>query len=217
MDTNYWNNFYTCSNQDMDMCRPSPFAQYVLPHLTTGGKLLELGCGNGRDCTFFANQGIHVTALDMSEIAVSSLQNREVISGSLQVFCDDFVCSVKLVDGEYDYVYSRFTLHSINEEQENQLLQNVFVSLKEGGKFFIEVRSILDDIYGLGEQVGRNSYIYNDHFRRFIVLDELIQKMLEVGYVITLAEEKRGFAPFKNEDPIVIRVIAEKNVEQTNP
>lgn len=36
-------------------------------------KILELGCGQGRDCLFFASKNFEVTALDCSQTAINSL------------------------------------------------------------------------------------------------------------------------------------------------
>ena len=84
-------------------------------------------------------------------------------------------------------------------------------SLKKQGKFFIEVRSINDDIYGLGEKISENTYKYEGHFRRFIIKKELEDKLKQVGFYIEYSEEKRGFAPFGESDPPIIRIIAYKS------
>jgi SAM-dependent methyltransferase len=39
-------------------------------------KMMELGCGQGRDSLFFASEGIDVTALDFSSIALEGLIKR---------------------------------------------------------------------------------------------------------------------------------------------
>ena len=96
-------------------------------------------------------------------------------------------------------------------EQQQELLDNVFGSLKKGGLFFIEVRSVNDDIFGKGNEIARNTYIYDGHFRRFIVLDDLIQELKEAGFSIVRSEEKIGFAPYKDTDPMIIRIIAQKD------
>ena len=54
---------------------------------------------------------------------------------------------------------------------------------------FIEARSVKDTIYGLGEQVGLNEYIYNEHYRRFIVLDELINSIEKRGFKIIFGKQ----------------------------
>ena len=37
-------------------------------------KLLELGCGQGRDTTFFASNGIDVVAIDCSRVAIEAFK-----------------------------------------------------------------------------------------------------------------------------------------------
>lgn len=67
-----------------------------------------------------------------------------------------------------------------------------------------------DELFGLGEQVARNSFIHDGHFRRFIVKEELELNLIESGFRLMYSEENRGFAPFKNSDPPIIRIIASK-------
>lgn len=205
-DTDYWNRFYQ-NTHDIDV--PSPFAVAIGEKLLPEKNLLELGCGNGRDSIYFNNLGLNVTAIDASDCAISMLQ-KKYQNGNLCFICDDFVCSPTIFAGQYDYCYSRFSIHAINEEQESEVLKNVYKVLKDGGKLFIEVRSVNDEIYGKGKKVGRNSYIYEGHFRRFIVKEELEEKMINAGFIIEYAEENKNFAPFGNTNPPIIRLIARK-------
>ena len=48
------------------------------------------------------------------------------------------------------------------------------------------------------------------HYRRFIILDEFIQRLVQVGFKVVEAIENIGFAKFGEEDPMVIRVKAIK-------
>jgi len=206
-DVGYWNMFYAGKPEIEE---PSNFAQSVLSAMEPGRNLIELGCGNGRDSIYFYKNGLHVTAIDASDQAIDSLQREYGRKQDIRFICDDFVCSAALQKEGYDYCYSRFTLHAITWEQEAAMLQNVYQTLRTGGKFFIEVRSVNDEIYGKGENVGKNCYIYNGHFRRFIVMDELVNSLEKKDFVILYAEENTGFAPFGDSDPPVIRVIAYK-------
>lgn len=205
-DTDYWNRFYQ-NTHDIDA--PSPFAVTIGEELLPEKNLLELGCGNGRDSIYFNNLGLNVTAIDASDFAINLLQ-KKYQNGNLCFICDDFVCSPTIFAGQYDYCYSRFTIHAINEEQESEVIKNVYKVLKDGGKFFIEVRSINDEIYGKGKKVGRNSFIYKGHFRRFVVKEELEEKMANAGFIIEYVEEKRDFAPFGDTNPPIIRLIGKK-------
>lgn len=205
-DTEYWNQFY---ESRPDINKPSLFAIFVAKFLKKGGNILELGCGNGRDSIYFQKKGMNVTAIDASDSAIRMLQEQNS-NGNICFICDDFVCSPAIFAGQYNYCYSRFSLHAINEEQENEVISNVYKVLKDGGKFFLEVRSVHDEIYGKGKEVGRNSYIYDGHFRRFVEKEELEKKLLSQGFLIEYSEESRGFAPYKDDDPLVIRMIVVK-------
>lgn len=208
-DTIYWNEIY---KQNSISLSPSLFAEFVLTKLKKGKKLLELGCGNGRDSLFFLNSGLKVTGIDASDVTIENLNDliSKEESRNAWFVCDDFVSSTFIKTMQFDYIYSRFTLHAINEEQETEILNNVYRALKNNGMLFIEVRSINDSLYGKGIQVGKNSYIYNNHYRRFIDRKELIDKIKSIGFEILYEAEQRGFAPTKDDDPPIIRVIAKK-------
>ena len=94
------------------------------------------------------------------------------------------------------------------------LLHTMYEALKPGGKFFIEVRSIHDPLYGKGRPVDRNAFFYDNHYRRFIVLGELTCALKQCGFRVEYSEESTGFAPYGNDDPPVIRVVAVKPDEE---
>lgn len=206
MDCRYWNDYY---NKFLAPKEPSQFAKNILTYLNKNKRLIELGCGNGRDSIYFANNGIKVTAIDQCEISIEYLRKCN-IKGSLKFYSDNFINSKLLKDNKYDYVYSRFTMHSISEEQQDETLINVFKALNNNGLLFIEARSIKDNIFGMGIEVERNAYIYNEHYRRFIIREEILNKLTEIGFKIIFVDENNGYAKYKNEDPIVIRIIAKK-------
>lgn len=205
-DTEYWNAYYS-SNPDIN--EPSLFAQEVGKNLVKSKTILELGCGNGRDSIYFSKLGLNVTAIDASDGVIRQLKQK-YDENNIYFICDDFVSSSAIFSGQYDYVYSRFSLHAINEEQETEVLHNVYKALKQGGKFFVEDRSVNDELYGQGKKVGKNSYIFDGHFRRFIEIDQLVEKMKNVGFEILSASEERGFAPLGDSDPLIIRIVARR-------
>ena len=56
-----------------------------------------------------------------------------------------------------------------------------------------------------------DAFFYDNHYRRFLVLDELTEALRQAGFRIEYAREQTGFAPYGNDDPPVIRVVAVKN------
>ncbi|MDD5999635.1 MAG: adenylyl-sulfate kinase [Lachnospiraceae bacterium] len=208
-DVEYWNQYY--KEELNEIKQSSDFAKFVLPYMERRKKVMDIGCGNGRDSLFFVANGMEVTGIDASETAIRKL-NQLHIENSLFV-CDDFVTCKALYQMQYDYFYSRWTLHAISERQEEALLKNISDSIKKGGLLFIEARSVGDELYGAGKQVARNAFVYNDHFRRFIVKDELINKLEGLGFEMLYAEEEKDFSKTSTSNPMLIRIIANKKNE----
>lgn len=216
-DERYWDRFYAeKENVGEALYEPSLFARFVLQKYMSAGKMVvDLGCGNGRDSVYFAQNGLHVTGIDASQTAIENNQKR--ISMDHCVFvCDDFVSVDSIYQIQYDYCYSRFTLHAIDEQQETQILIKAYDMLKEGGYLFIEARSVHDGKYGLGQEVEKNAYIHDDHYRRFIDMPELEQKLKDLGFVIAELEESDRFAPRQGENAVCIRAIAQKPLKESN-
>lgn len=210
-DESYWDAYYQnqFAKNGGKIEQPSLFARAMLEdYMEKGNALVELGCGNGRDSLYFAENGINVTGIDVSEVAIRELQHKN--TNHCIFICDDFVNAEAIYQIQYDYCYSRFTLHAINAEQETQILDKAYTMLKSNGFLFIEARSIRDEKFGKGQEVEKNAYIYDGHYRRFIDPMELKDKLEHIGFAIVEMEESDKFAPSKNEKTVCVRVIAQK-------
>ena len=122
--------------------------------------------------------------------------------------CSDFVTDDEIYSSHYDYIYSRFTIHAINDNQQEILFKNILKSLNTGGKIFIEARTIHDDLYGKGKHIAGNAYIYNNHYRRFIDPERLKSEMTAAGFEIISFAEQRGFSKTIDSDPVLLRLTA---------
>ncbi len=60
-------------------------------------KIMDIGCGNGRDSIYFSQNGLEVTGVDASEEAISYL-NQYNMKNSMFV-CDDFVTCKSIISG----------------------------------------------------------------------------------------------------------------------
>lgn len=212
-DEEYWDRYYASEAAKSDlMCKPSQFACDMLhKYMKCGKDLIELGCGNGRDSIYFAEKGLNVIGIDASQVVINKLQQKVTLNNCTFV-CDDFVSTEAIYQIQYDYCYSRFTLHAINEWQETRILLKVYEMLKEKGYLFIEARSINDEKYGLGEKVEKNAFLYEEHYRRFIEPKELISKLTNIGFSVIEAEESNQFAPKKGERTVCVRIVAQKGI-----
>jgi len=201
----YWDEYY---KKDAAPSFPSPFAGYVANKLRTKQNILEIGCGNGRDSKFFSSKGHHVTGLDRSGKAIElckSLYSNEPI----EFFFGEVTDITKINKKKYDLIYSRFVVHAMSINEELEMLKTSYQLLNNNGQFFIECRSINDPLSNTGEVLSHTERI-EGHYRRFIILEELKQRLIKVGFEIIEAIESNGLANLAEEDPVVIRVEAIK-------
>lgn len=241
MDLNYWNDYYKSHRHNAKNSLFSAFVceNYLKPHAHKSHiRLLELGCGNGRDSVYFAKSGIATTAIDQVGSEIDYL-NANFGSESCAFVCGDFsdLNALKSLQAPYDCVYSRFSLHSITYTQQTRLFSQIPHYLAFGGILAIETRGHKNALYQKGERVSgeEDAYIYQSHYRRFVALEDLLAdirtmsresnteskttqnqspstKLKPSTFEILYAQESRGFAPFTQgditEDDYFIRVIA---------
>lgn len=209
MDKKYWEAYYSKHRLASE---PSLFARFIVenykPEATS--KLIELGCGNGRDSIYFNSEGYDVLGIDQAESEINFLEDQFRKVDGLRFESGDFTDLG--ARATYDVVYSRFTLHSVTAEEQDRVINWAYDHLPSGGLFCIEVRGLKNELYKKGTKVSgeENAYIYEDHYRRFLNFTLLRQQLEQLGFSILLAEEEKGFSPFKNTNETFIRVVAKK-------
>lgn len=200
---NYWENYYLKNKNPIE---ESSFASFCLGFIDKNKKLIDLGCGNGRDSIFFAKNNIITTGVDYAEKEINFL-NTNYSNEKLSFIVNDFT---KLDNNiKYDYVYSRFTLHSINENGENELLRWIKNNLNKNGFFFLEVRSINDPMFLKGEKISSNENI-TTHYRRYIDFKIILEKIKDIGLKIIYKLESNNLSKNNDDNPVLIRIIAQK-------
>lgn len=212
-DKSYWENYYKNLNLPVE---PSFFAKYIRRKFAKKGcKIIELGCGNGRDAFYFATTGCNVIAYDqcVCEIARLNTTNK---NSSLFFKAEDFTKIKTPLSA--DLIYSRFTLHAINERSEDMLMKWLPTVLKTKGLFCVEARGLKNEICGLGKAVDKeeSAFIFNNHYRRFIDKEKLCQKLNDIGFKILFCAERKGYAPYQGENQTFFRVIAENAHDKEN-
>ena len=209
-DKEYWTNYYKKNSKPTNA---STFAEFILPNLDENKNLIELGCGNGRDSIFFSENNINVFAIDQVLSEIEFLEEN-FKTDTIHFICDDFT-NLKESDNElinstdFDYVYSRFTFHSINEKKEDRTLDWIEDTLKDEGIFFLEARSLKDPMFESGENLS-DTENFTDHYRRYLDLDNMVKKLKSRNFEIVYMIEDKNLAVYKDDNPYVIRIIAKK-------
>ncbi len=208
-DKLYWEKYYEHKKIPF---LPSLFAHHVLKHyICKNDFLIELGCGNGRDAVYFANQGIQVLAVDQCEHELEFL-SRTYLLQNIEFKTHDF--TYLDINLKCNHVYSRFSMHAILKERQDAVLCWAYNVLMEGGYLFLEARGKRNELYKKGKPVTNepDAFIYDGHYRRFLDFAETCLALEIVGFKIMEAMEKRGFSPLNGVDETFIRIVAQKIV-----
>ena len=96
---NYWNKFYKNSDQ---VKRPSNFAVKIRKFLKNyNGSIVDVGCGNGRDLTYFINNKLNIIGIDMSknaiEICKKKFQKKFIKIYSLMILLNSIIKKLKKI------------------------------------------------------------------------------------------------------------------------
>ena len=142
---------FIAGTQDADM---SEQYRFFLKHLAPGGKLLDLGCGSGRDSAYFASQGFAVTAVDGSEALCKRVKENHGIEALCLRFEDI------AFQAEYDAIWACASLLHVGKGDMPRVMEKVAAALKPGGILYASFK------YGSDERIsgGRffNNYTEND-------------------------------------------------------
>ena len=100
--------------------------------LLSPGRVLELGCGNGRNAAYLAGLGCHVDAVDFSAHAIEQASRRARGSVTFQC-CSIFDATVP--EARYDLVYDSGCFHHTPPHRRQDYAALVRRALKPGGHY----------------------------------------------------------------------------------
>lgn len=153
-------------------------------------KILDAGCGEGRNMVYFLRKGYEVYGVDNNPAAIQMLQ---FVSGSLSKGYDTsrfIVSTIETIPFEqkfFDAIICSAVLHfAKNEKHFDQMFSKLFNVLKSGGSLFIRMTS---DI-GLEDKVvrlGENQYQLPDGSIRYLLKRDKINKLIS-QYNLSLLE-----------------------------
>ena len=104
--------------------------------ISKNNKILELGCGEGRDAIYLLNKGYNLLALDYSKSAIlkcNQLTNNKYKNSfrQLDLIEDD-------LNEQYDFIYSIAVIHMfVNDEHRKKFFDFIYNHLKFNGKALI--------------------------------------------------------------------------------
>ena len=144
-----------------------------LPH---AARILEIGSGFGRDADYLHDKGYSVECTDATLGFVELLQDNGFNARELNVLTDE-------ITSRYDFVFADAVLLHFDREQTADVMQKVYGSLEDGGRFAFTVKQ------GIGEEWSTDKL---DAPRYFCYWQKgQIEELLEyTGFHNHLVEEK---------------------------
>ena len=144
--------------------------------ITPDMKLLDAGCGGGRNLTYFFRTGFDVSGVDQSAAAIAEIQSLAATLApnlSNENFRLEAVEKMSFDVATFDVVLSSAVLHFARDENHwREMVREMWRVLKPGGIFFARLASNVG-IHGLKLIEGRR-YHLPDGSQRFLVDEEML-------------------------------------------
>lgn len=181
----YWDNKWTEYNES----EPNLFAVKLVDLYSSKEKpkLLDLGCGDGRDVSYFVKNGFNVSTLDIANKSVSKI--KEKFGEQVNASCQD-IRDLQFKNSSFDIIYAHLTLHYFTDEETTKIFDKIYDLLNKDGIFFVKCKSDKDKLYGEGQKIAEHTF-FRGHVRHFFTLDYLKSKLNKFA-IIELEEENNS-------------------------
>ena len=134
----WWGEFFA------DRARPCPFfvdwpdenlAQWFGDGTLAPGRVLELGCGHGRNALWLAGRGCHVDAVDFSAQAIDWARERARSAAAAVYFQCCSIFDATFDEASYDLVYDAGCFHHLAPHRRLDYVRLVSRALRPGGGY----------------------------------------------------------------------------------
>ena len=200
----YWDGFY--SSHDFQL-EPSSFAKSITSRLSPKDRILEIGCGDGRDSVYFS-KFFRVLGLDLSRAAIDLASRRSDFSSSnatFEVLADTSELGKFIKNFSPTVIYIRFVLHAMSLEDEQTIWKTLSSELTSGSKIFLEVRTVADSKYDKGLHLSADER-YEGHYRRFATPSVLIARIESYGFKVMDEVQGASLSIVGEDNPDLLRL-----------
>jgi ubiquinone/menaquinone biosynthesis C-methylase UbiE len=162
----------------------SIYADYTFPKLLqfqlnkfisllVGKKILDAGCGPGRDLLYFKEEGLDVTGIDISKGMLRECRRR---TGTMGLQMDMKKMSFK--DNFFDGIWCMASFSDVSKEENLKVINEFYRVLKRGGVIYLAAKE------GSGMEIVKKKK-YNDMPRIYVYykqieLEELLKKKFAI-------------------------------------
>ena len=130
------------------------------------GDLLDLCCGPGRHSIPFAEHGFCVTGVDLQSTLLEKARSYALNKNLSVDYVEENMLTFKKADS-YDLIVSMYSSFGYfnNPSDDVKVLENVYLSLRTGGKFVLDVRGkeihAMANVTSFSQKMPNGDYILN--------------------------------------------------------
>ncbi len=146
-------------------------------------KILDAGCGEGRNCIYFLNEGFSVFGVDSNPIAA---QMARIYAQTIRKDYDIHRFQRALVEDmpfhaeAFDAVISSAVLHFASDEAHfNRMFGEMMRVLKPGGICFLRMCTGFGGIQELSKELGDGLFDLPDGSKRFLLTGGLLEDIMK--------------------------------------
>lgn len=160
------------STANEDLKELNKYRELFLMYFQKNPKILDLGCGAGRDCEFFHKQKCNVVGIDLAEefITLNKEHFPEIEFKKMDML------QLTFKENEFDGVWSCASLLHLEKTDIKQALQEAYRILKSEGVFYLSLKTTKKD---------KPKQLDNDkRFFEYYEEDEIIKILENIGFEI---------------------------------
>lgn len=112
------------------------FVSYI-----NGNKVLDIGCGEGRNSFYLEKLGFEVTGVDISQVAIEKAKSKHT---TCQFFCNNLIID-KWPDTMYNAIIDFGLFHFVPPEYKDNYIKNIFDHLTPDGVYCNQSGRLIKD------------------------------------------------------------------------
>lgn len=156
--------------------------QILKSRFTKEMKILDAGCGEGRNSIYFLNEGYQIFGVDSNPIAI---QMARIYAQTIQKDYDVYRFQTSLIENmpfhqsAFDAVLSSAVLHFAKSESHFlKMVEDMMRVLKSGGIFFLRMTTSQGEMQEKSPHLGDGVYLLPDGSERFLLTKELEKEIV---------------------------------------